>query len=109
MAELQNVIEGLEYCTGPMAKCGYCPYHSGDEMPNSLDDCGILKDAIELLKEQEPIKPTLSVDTWICSKCGHTLESQELIDDKENPQVLIHEQYEYCPCCGRKVNWDRAD
>lgn len=53
MAEIQKVIEGLEYCTGPMAKCGYCPYHSGDEMPNSLDDCGILKDAIELLKEQK--------------------------------------------------------
>ena len=62
--------------------------------------------ALALLKEQEPIKPTLSVDTWICSKCGHTLESQELIDDKENPQVLVHEQYEYCPCCGRKVKWD---
>ena len=64
------------------------------------------QDALELLKEQGPIKPTVSVDTWICSKCGHTLESQELIDDKENPQVLVHEQYKYCPCCGRKVMWD---
>ena len=62
----------------------------------------------ELLKEQEPIKPTISVDTWICSKCGHTLESQELIDDKENPQVLIHEQYQYCPNCGREVKWNEA-
>lgn len=60
----------------------------------------------ELLKEQEPVKPTVSVDTWICSKCGHTLENQELIDDKENPQVLIHELYEYCPHCGRAVKWD---
>ena len=63
-------------------------------------------DAIELLKEQEFIKPMVSVDTWICPKCGHTLESQELIDDKENPQVLVHELYEYCPNCGRKVKWE---
>lgn len=63
----------------------------------------------DLLKEQEPIKPTVSVDTWTCSKCGHTLESQELIDDKENPQVLIHEQYQYCPNCGREVKWNEAD
>lgn len=61
---------------------------------------------VEMLKEQEPVKPTISVDTWICSKCGHTLESQELIDDKENPQVLIHEQYQYCPNCGRAVKWE---
>ena len=67
---------------------------------------GEAKTALELLKEQKTTKPTVSIDTWICSKCGHTLESQELIDDKENPQVLIHEQYEYCPCCGRKVIWD---
>lgn len=53
MPDLQKVIEGLEYCTGPMAKCGYCPYHSGDELPNSLDDCWILKDAIELLKDHK--------------------------------------------------------
>lgn len=79
---------------------------SGDNNKWRFVRVDVIEDAIELLKEQEPIKPTVSVDTWICSKCGHTLESQELIDDKENPQVLIHEQYEYCPCCGRKVKWD---
>ena len=68
-----------------------------------------MMDALELLKEQGPIKPTVSVDTWICSKCGHTLESQELIDDKENPQVLVHEQYQYCPNCGKAVKWDADD
>ena len=71
-----------------------------------MEYAAALDKAVEALKEQEPIKPTVSVDTWICSKCGHTLESQELIDDKENPQVLIHEQYQYCPNCGRKVKWN---
>lgn len=61
---------------------------------------------ISMLKEQEPAKPIVNVDTWICSKCGHTLESQELIDDNENPQVLIYEQYNYCPNCGRRVKWE---
>lgn len=70
--------------------------------PDSMMTDGVAE-ALEPPKEQEPIKPTVSVDTWICSKCGHTLESQELIDDKENPQVLIHELYQYCPNCGKKV------
>ena len=64
------------------------------------------REALELLKEQEAIKPTLAVDTWICSNCGHSLESQTLIDDKENPQVLVNEQYDFCPQCGRAVKWD---
>lgn len=92
MADLKKVIEGLEYLNIVYAFRG--------------DAAECLGDALELLKEQEPIKPTVSVDTWICSKCGHTLESQELIDDKENPQVLIHELYQYCPNCGKKVKWD---
>lgn len=66
----------------------------------------ITRGIIALLKEQEAIPPTVSVDTWICSKCGHTLESQELINDKENPQVLVHELYKYCPQCGQTVKWE---
>lgn len=104
MTDREKVVKGLEslrdICNaksnmatgnGKVAWAGYA---------NTADD------ALALLKEQEPVKPTISVDTWICSKCGHTLESQELIDDKENPQVLIHEQYQYCPNYGRAVKWD---
>lgn len=96
MAELQKVIEGLEYCTGPMAKCGYCPYHSGDEMPNSLDDCGILKDAIELLKEHEPVMPKEErlndVDSiYRCGNCG---------------THFYYRQQKYCAICGRRAKWD---
>ena len=83
-------------------------YRMSDEMTYSAysalyDQISLLDD---LLKEHEPVKPTVNVDTWICSKCGHTLESQELIDDNENPRVLIHEQYNYCPNCGRAVKRD---
>ena len=107
VSDREKVIKGLECCTDGFMMCKRerCPYY-GKAPIDSTCRIELEKDALALLKEQEPIKPTVSVDTWICSKCGHTLESQELIDDKENPQVLIHEQYEYCPCCGRKVNWD---
>jgi hypothetical protein len=104
MADLKKVIKALECLADRVKVCtSDCPYYA----PRGVT-CfqAMAADAIALLKEQGPIKPTLSIDTWICSKCGHTLESQELIDDKENPQVLIHEQYEYCPCCGRAVKWD---
>lgn len=101
MDDREKAIKGLE-CCGETMNCNECPYDS--EMGGYFRN--LKADALKLLKEQEPIKPTVSVDTWICSKCGHTLESQELIDDKENPQVLIHELYNYCPNCGRKVKWD---
>lgn len=124
MIDREKVIKALEFCTQHGSMCGsdcngYYERYTDDgyviklvneyrsKCPYGKCKTGcvktLAKDALELIKEQEPVKPTVSVDTWICSKCGHTLESQELIDDKENPQVLIHEQYEYCPNCGRKV------
>lgn len=106
MPDREKVMKGLQCLSSPYAQdmngrdCENCQY---DNASCFLD---ITADALALLKEQEPVKPTVSVDTWICSKCGHTLESQELIDDKENPQVLVHEMYDYCPQCGRAVKWD---
>ena len=55
-----------------------------------------------LLKEQEAIEPHLDVDEWKCGNCGHDLEHQEMLGDN----VLFHEQYNYCPNCGKAVKWD---
>lgn len=55
--------------------------------------------AIEALKAQEPVEPNLDVDEWRCGNCGHKLEHQELLGDN----VLFHEQYNYCPNCGKAV------
>ena len=104
MTKLEKAIKGLKCCTlekCPGKECPYVPPTYEEECVNVL--CA---DALELLKEQGPIKPTVAVDTWICSCCGHTLESQELIDDKENPQVLVHEIYSFCPNCGKAVKWE---
>lgn len=57
-------------------------------------------DTIEdALKAQEPVEPVLDIDTWKCGNCGHTLEHQQLLGDN----VLFHEQYNYCPECGKGV------
>ena len=58
--------------------------------------------AIEALTAQEPVEPVVDIDTWKCGNCGHTLEHQELLGDN----VLLHEQYDYCPMCGKKVKWE---
>lgn len=58
-----------------------------------------IEQALALLKEQEPVKPVVDIDTWKCGNCGHALEHQQLLGDN----VLFHEQYNYCPECGRKV------
>ena len=60
------------------------------------------KMAINALKAQEPVEPVVDIDTWKCGICGHTLEHQELLGDN----VLFHEQYNYCPECGRAVKWE---
>lgn len=104
MTKTEKVIKGLEGCQqGNYELCKACPYH---ELYPNICIIERNREALELLKAQEPIKPTVSVDTWICSKCGHALESQELIDDKENPQILVHEQYAFCPSCGKAVKWE---
>lgn len=58
--------------------------------------------AVDALKTQEPVEPILEVDTWECGNCNHKLENQELLGDN----VLFHEQYSYCPECGKAVKWN---
>ena len=98
MTKLEKVIKGLEACIKRDCRENACTY--GNMSHGCLN--ALYTDALELLKEREPVKPTLAVDTWICSQCGHTLESQELIV-KEN---LVHETYSFCPNCGKAVKWD---
>lgn len=59
MADREKVIKGLECCTHGVAQCPICPY---DPRNNALPvDCmsGLAKDALELLKAQEPRVLTL--------------------------------------------------
>ena len=91
-------------------RCGAAYYHTefamsemSYRMYSYCPEC--IDKAIEALKEQDPIKPIVDVDTWACGKCGHRLEKQELIGDN----VLVNETYEYCPQCWKKVDWDEGN
>ena len=101
----EETIKGLNACIADAPdKCWEngdypaCPYNS------NVDGCQLrmMKDVAELLKEQEPVKPVVDIDTWRCGNCGHKLEHQELLGEN----VLFHEQYNYCPECGRAVKWE---
>ena len=99
MIDREKVIKGLECLITNKVDCDGCPYNEGE---NSSCLRNIAKDALELLKEQEPVKPVVLIDTWVCGKCKAKLERQALI----GPNVLISENFNYCPGCGRKVKWD---
>lgn len=103
----EKVIKGLKCCTKKV--CIYkdtekeCPYSElCGEYEDSFEDCttALSKDAIALLKEQEPIKPTRYQEgrwfkTWRCGACGGTLVFRNG-EDKPN----------YCTDCGRAVKWE---
>ena len=77
MTKLEKVINGLEHYTHEVTdafvnECFMCPY----------------KDALELLKELEAVKPSVDVDTYVCQNCEYRLV------------------YSFYPSCGKAVKWD---
>ena len=100
MIDREKVIKGLECCDGYCDDETGCPYF--DELEPFDCQEQLRADAISLLKAWEPVKPILDIDEWKCGSCGHALEHQELLGDN----VLFHEQYNYCPECGRAVKWE---
>lgn len=58
--------------------------------------------AMDALKEQEPVEPSVDVDTYVCPNCGHRLEHQGMLGDN----VIFDERYNFCPACGKSVKWD---
>lgn len=50
---------------------------------------------------QEAVKPIMDIDICVCGKCGAPVERQSMA----GPNVLIAEQLDFCPNCGRAVKW----
>lgn len=98
MTEKNDVIKHLEQLCDEI-RTGRIKTASASYTVRRMDWIG---DAIALLKTQEPVSPIVDVDEWKCGYCGHKLEHQELLGDN----VLFHEQYDFCPRCGKKVKWD---
>lgn len=86
----ETVIKGLECCES--GNCYECPYDMDLECPGfEPTPKKLLKDAMELLKAQEPVKPVYNWDCdWEeCQNCGYVLSKM----------------YNPCPGCGRAVKW----
>ena len=105
MPNLEKVIRGLECCTESpdtidLEDCRRCPY-----MDEKNCSCVVMRDALAILREMEPLKPKKGV--WLhpisldccCSVCGRQPEHEP------GESVPL---YLYCPYCGAKmeVKWN---
>ena len=101
MPDREKVIKGLECCTTSCEMMSDCPY-SHDCQGGDPDGVSkqMLSDALALLREQETVRFKVkqqrrSYPFWDaeCSGCGYKTST-------------IHENWKYCPECGKKVKWD---
>ena len=98
MADREKVVKGLECCSkGDCADCDNCTYHGiQTDVPC---ESTLMRDALALLKTQEPVKPYAEYSEhtgtkWLtCGACN-----QPMI--KMTPDAVYPN---YCPECGRKV------
>ena len=90
MIDREKVIKGLEHCANE-ADCRGCVYQ--EQMKGRFDGCDCMREALTLLKEQEPVKPTYE-DFFgnRIARCG-----------KCNGYIV---RYKYCPGCGKAVKWE---
>ena len=112
MADREKVIKGLECCTKKVCiykdtenECPYCELCG--EYEDAFEDCttALAKDAIALLKAQEPVmvEERADTDTINCPKCGQQFarvgrDKSIYLDTDEEPN--------YCPKCGQAVKWE---
>ena len=88
MPDIENVVKSLEICL-TNSTCNDCWYFNNAQ----YGEChgNMMRDALELLKAQGPVKPTFDFDgDMVCGNCGE----------------LMDKRYDKCPKCGRKVKWD---
>ena len=95
MADIEKVIKGLEYCI-KSEDCRGCIYW---EEIGLHEGCPLNSDALELLKKQEPMKPTVhgtwtdgftTYDAYYCKSCNGLLQKND---------------WQFCPWCGQAVKW----
>lgn len=94
MSNRERVIYDIERCICHVPDaCQDCSKYVGAYTPNCMEQ--LLADALELLKEQEPVEPVnvrweMNIRGGTCPRCLN----------------WVQRSYNYCPFCGRKVKWD---
>lgn len=94
MNDIEKVIKGLTICYEPPAKCEDCPYHDLPDEQSCND--ALCLDALELLKQQEPMTVRFTTSTIRCPKCGKQITSRG----------AIHREIKFCWKCGQAVKWE---
>ena len=91
MTDLEKVRKGLDLClSGESSVCNDCPYDAECKEATGIGPSPLRRDALELLKEQEPVKPIRLENWWECPSCGGNIVAN----------------MKYCPGCGRSVKWN---
>lgn len=87
----EKVIRGLECCMreNNTNMCGDCPYHDSSETRFGCMQSA-MRDALALLKEQEPVKPFGGYGFYFCGGC-------------KNPFNSVSQKF--CSECERRVKW----
>lgn len=103
MTELEKVRKGLEICVNRVPgkyDCNECPY----EIDGNCCEINLSKDALELLKEQDPVKPHYNARTnWYeCGACHYSMTSGMHCRSELIPATKVR----YCANCGFPVNWE---
>lgn len=94
MPDRESVIIGLRNCKPSwftVEKCNNdsCPYNRfGHENGGCVDH--LIDDVLELLKEQEPVKPIRLENWWKCPYCSGNIVAN----------------MNYCPRCGKELKWE---
>ena len=91
MTDLEKVQKGLDLClSGESSVCNDCPYDAECKEATGIGPSPLRRDALELLKEQEPVKPIRLENWWECPSCGGNIVAN----------------MKYCPRCGKAVKWE---
>ena len=95
MPDREKVIKCLELCRKLTNSCEGCPYENVPPVENCM--LVMHDDALELLKEQEAVEPTLIREGWnknyndyVCPRCDNG---------------VVYEQ-NYCSECGVQFLWE---
>lgn len=88
MPDRAKVIKAFECCDDEGSpNCEQCPYMDDDFVGTCASRNPLFRDALALLKEQEPVKPAPGM---LCGQCG----------------CRIYRDANYCYNCGRELDWN---